>query len=142
MDPEPLYQTLRVFATAALYTFIGVVLWLLWKDINATQRLISTNIEPAGQLLELSSEQSHPLMPVTSLGRATTNVVTISDPAISLEHALITRRDGIWWLEDLHSRNGTHLNSQPIELPAVITSGDIITIGHSHFKVQIRPISS
>ena len=76
-------------------------------------------------------------MPVTSLGRA--NVISVTDPAISLEHALITRREGAWWLEDLHSRNGTHLNGHPIEIPAVITSGDIITLGHYRFKVSIRP---
>ena len=80
-------------------------------------------------------------MPITSLGRANTNVIPMADSAVSLEHALITRRNGFWWLEDLHSRNGTHLNGQPIETPVVITGGDIIAVGHSQFNVQIRPTS-
>ncbi len=136
------YQVLRVLIFLALYAFIGLVLWMLWQDIKSTRRLIALTTVPAGELVELSSEQSHPLMPVTSLGRATSNVIALPDPTVSLEHALITRREGVWWLEDLHSRNGIHLNSQRLETPAVITSGDIISIGHSRFKIHIHPTSS
>ena len=141
MIMENLYQILRTFITVALYTFIGLIFWTLWQDIKSTRRLISLSTEPAGTLLELSTEQSHPLMPVTSIGRANTNVLAMADSAVSLEHALIARREGAWWLQDLQSRNGTHLNGEPIETPAVITSGDIITIGHSKYKVHIRPTS-
>lgn len=141
MDPWISYQSLRVLATVALYGFIGLVIWMIWQDIKSNRKLISLTTEPAGELVELSTAQSHPLMPITSLGRANTNVIPMTDSAVSLEHALIARREGTWWLQDLQSRNGTHLNGEPIETPAVITSGDVITIGHSRYKVHIRPAS-
>ena len=142
MSLAGLYQAVRIPIFLALYGFLGLVLWMLWQDIKSTRRLIALTTEPAGELVELSSEQSHTLMPVTSLGRASSNVIALPDPAVSLEHALITRRDGVWWLEDLHSRNGTHLNGHQLETAAVITSGDIVSIGHSRFKIHIRPTSS
>jgi pSer/pThr/pTyr-binding forkhead associated (FHA) protein len=142
MSLTSLYQVLRVLISLALYAFIGLALWMLWQDIKSTRRLIALTTVPAGELVELSGEESHALMPVTSLGRASSNVIALPDPAISLEHALITRREGVWWLEDLHSRNGTHLNSQRLEMPTVITSGDIVSIGHSRFKILIRPPST
>jgi pSer/pThr/pTyr-binding forkhead associated (FHA) protein len=142
MSLAGLYQAVRIPIFLALYGFLGLVLWMLWQDIKSTRRLIALTTEPAGELVELSSEQSHTLMPVTSLGRASSNVIALPDPAVSLEHALITRRDGVWWLEDLHSRNGTHLNSHQLETAAVITSGDIVSIGHSRFKIHIHPTSS
>jgi pSer/pThr/pTyr-binding forkhead associated (FHA) protein len=139
MDLETLYRALRTISPILLYAFIGLILFVLWQDIKSARRLISLTTKPAGEIVELTTKQSHPLMPVTSLGRATTNVISVADSAISLEHALITRRDGAWWLEDLDSRNGTHLNGQSIEIPAVITSGDIITLGHYRFKISIGP---
>jgi len=142
INPDGLSDALHTFITIALYAFIAIVIWTLWKDIKSRRRIISLNTAQAGELVKLTNEEAFPLMPVTSLGRATTNVIAITDPAISLEHAMITRREGIWWLEDLQSRNGTLLNSQMIDAPAVITSGDIITLGHSQYKVLIRPASS
>ena len=141
MDLEISYQALRILAIVALYGFIGMVLRIIWQDIKSTRRLISLTTEPAGELVELSTEQSHPLMPITYLGRANTNVIPMAYSAVSLEHALIARREGTWWLQDLRSRNGTHLNGEPIETPAVITNGDIITIDHSQYKAHIRPAS-
>jgi hypothetical protein len=140
MNFENTFHALRVFANISLYAFIGSVLWMLWQDVKSNHRLIALATHPAGEVVELSTKRSHPLMPVTSLGRANTNVIAMPDSAVSLEHALITRREGAWWLEDLRSRNGTHLNGHVIDTAAVITSGDVIAIGHSQFQIHIRPV--
>ena len=140
--PNANSDALHAFITISVYIFIAIVVWTLRSDIKYTQRTITLNTSPAGELINLASEAIHPLMPVTSLGRASTNIIAIADPAISLEHALITRRQGTWWLEDLNSRNGTLLNSQMIVEPTVITSGDIITIGKAKYRVLILSFPS
>ena len=55
-----------------------------------------------------------PLLPVTRIGRAEHNTIVLEDAFVSAEHALLTRREGQWWLEDLNSRNGTLLNDLAI----------------------------
>nr|MBP6804905.1 FHA domain-containing protein [Chloroflexota bacterium] len=41
------------------------------------------------------------------------------------------------WLEDLGSRNGTLLNGAPLVETAVISAGDVITIGGTDLKVEL-----
>ena len=131
------YHVARFCATVALYAVLAGALWILWTDIRSAQKIVLLTSQPAGELVELASNQIYPLMPICSVGRASTNVITIDDPAVSLEHALITRRDLAWWLEDLNSRNGTYLNEHRLETAAVITSGDIISVGHTQFQINI-----
>lgn len=106
-------------------------------DIRSAQRIISLTSRPAGELVELANSQVYPLMPICSVGRASTNRITIEDPAVSLQHALITRRDLTWWLEDLNSRNGTYLNEHRLETAVVITSGDIVSVGNTRLRINI-----
>ena len=74
------------------------------------------------------------LTPFTTIGRSDNNSIVISDPYASGEHALVTWRNGQWWLEDRDSRNGTLLNDLPVETPLIISHGDVIGIG----QVQLR----
>ena len=73
----------------------------------------------------------------TTIGRATENVVVVDDAFASNEHARISRVGSQWWLEDLNSRNGTLLNEAPLESPAVVTSGDQITVGRTTFELEL-----
>ncbi len=81
---------------------------------------------------------SFPLLPVTTLGRAPTNTVVLNDSFCSQEHALLARRAGQWWLEDLRSSNGTRLNGEPVNEPVVVSSGDVIGVGRVDLKVEIE----
>ena len=76
------------------------------------------------------------LSPFTTIGRAESNTITISDPYASAEHALIAWRSSQWWLEDRDSRNGTLLNDIPVEEPLIIGHGDVIGIGQMRFKFE------
>ena len=76
-----------------------------------------------------------PLLPVTGIGRNPSNTIVIEDDYASGEHVLIALRGQQWWLEDLGSRNGTLLNGQPLVQAAVISAGDVVTIGHTSLKV-------
>jgi pSer/pThr/pTyr-binding forkhead associated (FHA) protein len=77
-----------------------------------------------------------PLTPFTTIGRSDANSITITDPYASGEHALLTWRNGQWWLEDRDSRNGTLLNEMPVETPVIIGHGDVIGIGQMQLKFE------
>ena len=58
---------------------------------------------------------SHVLKDETiTIGRMKGNSIVIEDASISLMHAKITRKDGVFFLKDLNSTNGTVVNGQPI----------------------------
>ena len=62
------------------------------------------------------------------LGRESTCDVVISDRQISRFHARLTPTNEGVILEDLGSKNGTHLNSVLISAPVVLQDGDIISV--------------
>jgi putative membrane protein len=78
-----------------------------------------------------------PLLPITTIGRASSNTIVLDNGYVSTEHVLITRRGDQWWLEDMGSRNGTLLNGVELGESAVISVGDVIGIGQTQFKVEL-----
>lgn len=49
------------------------------------------------------------------VGRSPACQLRLDDRSVSGEHAVLTWRDGSWWVRDLGSRNGTRLDGAPIE---------------------------
>ncbi len=62
------------------------------------------------------------------------------EQGVSRRHARIYTRDGICYIEDLDSTNGTYLNSERLTpyLPYVLNDGDILTLGTAQIKVKIH----
>jgi hypothetical protein len=144
MTPELLVFLLRLLSAALLLAFLGVVTWLIYQDIRLTAALLSDRQRHHGYLQLLTSSSPllepgsrYPLLPVTSIGRAANNNIVIDDHYASAEHALVSLRGRQWWLEDLGSRNGTLLNEMPLAGAAVISSGDVITIGDARLKIEL-----
>jgi pSer/pThr/pTyr-binding forkhead associated (FHA) protein len=140
-----LLLALRVLLALLLYAFLAAVIAMLWRDM----RQATTRREPARRggrlvILESPNEKSlapdtvFPLQPITSLGRSPTNTVSVADTYASAQHALLTWRDGQWWLEDQNSRNGTLLNETQIAGPTVVSSGDIIGVGRVSLKLELE----
>ena len=51
-----------------------------------------------------------------TLGRSVHNELSYPEQkALSRQHAVLTRENGGWAIEDLESRNGTVLNGEPLE---------------------------
>lgn len=81
---------------------------------------------PAGSIIDLRE--------ITSLGSARDNDVVLEDQFVSGHHLKLRWDGAVWWLEDLHSKNGTLINRQPCipdhaqALPqnAIITLGDVV----------------
>jgi pSer/pThr/pTyr-binding forkhead associated (FHA) protein len=86
---------------------------------------------------DLLPGHAFPLTVVTGLGRALSNTIVIEDAFASSEHALLALRDGRWWLEDLDSRNGTQLNGERLNAPAIVATGDEIGIGGVRLRIEL-----
>ena len=79
-----------------------------------------------------------PLQPVTSIGRSLGNTIPLSDTYASSQHALLSWKEGQWWLEDQASRNGTLLNETRVVEPTVVSTGDVIGIGRTKLKLELE----
>jgi hypothetical protein len=145
MSPELVLFLLRLLSAVFLLAFLGTIAWLIHKDISLTTSLISKRDRHIGSLRVIASELPDapendyliPLLPVTRIGRAANNTIALDDEYVSSQHALVTLQGDQWWLEDLHSRNGTVLNDLPIGDVTVVATGDVITIGRTKFRVEL-----
>jgi serine phosphatase RsbU (regulator of sigma subunit)/pSer/pThr/pTyr-binding forkhead associated (FHA) protein len=82
-----------------------------------------------GKTFPLESEEA-------VLGRNATCQVVINVPAVSREHAVVRRINGQFFIEDMHSRNGTFVNNQEISTRTLLRNGDRIKICDNLFTFQ------
>lgn len=141
---DVLLLALRLLLVIVLYTFLGAVLLMLWRDLRQT--VANREAEhPKGRLVVLHTEDetlavgtAFSLQLVTSLGRSPNNTIIIPDTFASAQHALLTWREAQWWLEDQNSRNGTQLNGERISDPTVVSTGDVIGVGRTQLKLELE----
>ncbi len=90
--------------------------------------------------LEIRSGNDSEIVPLAedniTIGRALGNGLTIDDPGVSRLHARIQRLQSGWSVSDLGSRNGTHVNGQPLSRPAVLHDCDEIQIGGTTIRFR------
>ncbi len=144
MSPEVILLILRVLSAGLLLGFLGLFAWLIYRDLQVTTAVLEQKNQVLGKLRVIANDlesptlnTAFPLHPLTSIGRAQSATIVIDDSYVSQDHALLTARGGQWWLEDLGSRNGTLLNGVLLAETAVVSSGDIITIGSVQLKVEL-----
>jgi pSer/pThr/pTyr-binding forkhead associated (FHA) protein len=145
MEREVTILLLRLGLVAVLYFFLFQLLVVLWRDLKPQTAPGASPRIAAGPALEVidaaasgrATGDSLVLQTITSLGRSEQNMVTLADPGISADHALVSYRLGQWWVEDVGSTNGTFLNDVLVEQPTVIHSGDVIRLGMVRLRVRI-----
>jgi pSer/pThr/pTyr-binding forkhead associated (FHA) protein len=64
-----------------------------------------------------------------TIGRDSTNEITINDAEVSRRHARLTFQGGKFVLEDLGSTNGTFVNGQRLAGPRVLKAGEVVSFG-------------
>jgi len=72
-----------------------------------------------------------------SIGRDPSNHLWISDPALSRQHCLLTRKGDRFFIRDLGSRNGTIVNGMTVD-ELQLQHGDQISIGTSVLKFLLE----
>ncbi len=89
---------------------------------NVAKLMVRAGLGRVGQEILLPED-------VTTLGRAASCQVVLDNDFTSRRHAQIVRRDEVYWLRDLGSKNGTLLDGQMVTHEALLTDGAEITIG-------------
>jgi phosphoserine phosphatase RsbU/P len=70
------------------------------------------------------------------LGRSSKADIVLADRFLSRLHARLFLRDGVWFLEDLGSRNTTFLNDRPLDGAAPVRPGDVIRLAESRVWIE------
>lgn len=75
-----------------------------------------------------------------TLGRREDCDICLSyDSQVSRLHAQITFEGGRFWLEDLDSRNGTHLNGETIQTKAELLPNSTFRVGRTWLRFNSLP---
>ncbi|OGO73181.1 MAG: hypothetical protein A3G84_05980 [Chloroflexi bacterium RIFCSPLOWO2_12_FULL_71_12] len=124
----------RLAFLIVLYLFLVRAFASLWRALRTEAELAS---RPALAYLVVQRSHAHgprvaerlPLRTVSTLGRDAGNDVVVNDDAASARHAIVELADGVWWIEDQRSTNGTLLNGARIGRRERIRDGDVVDIG-------------
>jgi pSer/pThr/pTyr-binding forkhead associated (FHA) protein len=84
---------------------------------------------PAQSLLLQAGDQQHTFRTGFTAGRQ--GVLVINDDFASTHHARFRTAHGLWYVEDMGSKNGTWLNGRRIHAPQLLKKGDKVKIGHT-----------
>jgi CRP-like cAMP-binding protein len=82
----------------------------------------------------------YPLLETTTIGRGSSNLIPLSDPTASRNHAKVHYDKGSWVVEDLGSTNGIIFNGERVEKIS-LEPGDSFQIGKTSFSLVERKIS-
>jgi pSer/pThr/pTyr-binding forkhead associated (FHA) protein len=100
--------------------------------------------EETGPRLVVLSDEGDPWVytlgeePVT-IGRGSSNTLVVRDDEVSKKHARISFQEGVYWVEDLGSRNGVFLNARRISQRERIGEGNIIKLGMTMLRFETLP---
>ena len=154
--PEPLLALLKLLALALLYLFFFRVLRAVWAEVNPKLAATAPAEAPARPrggppeqrrrraghaqrlvMVEPKERRGHSwdLADEVTLGRAAGCQVTLDDSYVSQLHARVFRRDGVTYVEDLGSTNGTFVNSRPVSAPTPLRKGDKVKVGSTVMEV-------
>lgn len=79
---------------------------------------------------------------VTVLGRQDDCTIYLESAAVSRRHAQIVCDAGRFFLEDLHSSNGTFVNSKRVRERTVLVPGDVVQLGPYQFSFRLAPTAT
>ncbi|EGY79628.1 FHA domain/GGDEF domain protein [Peptoniphilus indolicus ATCC 29427] len=79
--------------------------------------------------LDFKMDEFYVLKGITVIGRSSKCDIAIKDKFVSKEHIEIREEDGVYFLEDLNSANGTFLNGEEVHDIIELRNGDKIGVG-------------
>lgn len=127
---------------AIIYVIIFFILKIMYKDIKEPGKRKKARRKKYG--LEVVEIRGNDVLKVGSvipmgdwitIGRRSDNTLVLSDEYVSGHHAKIFLKNNSCIIEDLNSTNGTFVNDEAIEGKTYLSSGDMVKIGNSLFKI-------
>jgi pSer/pThr/pTyr-binding forkhead associated (FHA) protein len=74
------------------------------------------------------------------VGRSSEAQLILADPEVSRRHASFQSRNGIVYIDDLDSRNGTFLNGKRVTEAIEVREGDTVDVGTTRMMVRtVKP---
>lgn len=70
------------------------------------------------------------------IGRANDSTLVLTDDYASTRHARISETNGVWYLEDLGSTNGTYVGQSKVDGPVPLEAGVAIRIGKTAMELR------
>jgi adenylate cyclase len=67
------------------------------------------------------------------VGRGPSVRLRLEDAGVSREHASLRRREGVWWVQDMGSANGTFVNGMPATVSTRLRNGDEVSFGPARY---------
>lgn len=137
-----------IFASLFKYAFVIIVMYFIYLIV----RMIYLDIEQVEYGKELGSylhlitpkkrlpfevQSEYVLHDVSTIGRDSSNTISIKYPYLSGRHATIFRKEDVYYLEDEASANGTLLNGQAIKGIVPLKNKDIISFVDLEFLVML-----
>ena len=142
MSIEVTVFLLRLLSSLILAGFLLALFYLIWRSLNQMTDTLEAEQGHYARLATIGDQngenrldKSFALLPITTLGRSSSNAIVVDDEYASALHATIVLEDGQWWIEDRESRNGTQLNDQRIQQPVALADGDEISIGRCRYRL-------
>jgi hypothetical protein len=74
--------------------------------------------------------------PPLRVGRSAGVEVSLRDPEVSRQHACFKSRNGVVFVDDLQSRNGTFLNGKRVTEAIEVREGDAVDVGTTRMLVR------
>jgi Na+-transporting methylmalonyl-CoA/oxaloacetate decarboxylase gamma subunit len=96
---------------------------------GALSQLIVTEGSLAGTRVALTGK---PIL----IGRANDSTLVLTDDYASTRHARISETNGVWYLEDLGSTNGTYVGHSKVSGPVPLEAGVVIRIGKTAMELR------
>ena len=143
-----LILALRIVLVALLYLFLASVMRMAARGMRQgtperavaegppAPRLRLVVLEPGASAL--ARGQALELADGAILGRADHADIVLADPAVSSQHARVSRVGRAWVISDLGSTNGTQLNDSRVDGDMPLAHGDVLTLGNLRFRVATR----
>ena len=148
---DSLLTFLKFCLVAILYLFLARVVWIVARELRGTPAPAPPAPAPAPTtrarrnkpwrlvLIEPAAEAgaAYPVEGEITLGRGGGCTVPLAfDTYVSQVHARAFDRDGVLWVEDLGSRNGTFVNEEPVHEPTRVAKGARVRVGETVLEVD------
>jgi len=143
-----LILALRLLLVALLYLFLATVMRMAMGGLRPTRPRLAEPAAVAAPVLrlvviepgtaDLAPGQAVELTRAVTLGRAERADIVLADPAVSSEHARVSRVGRAWVISDLGSTNGTRVNERRVDGDVPLAHGDVLALGNVRFRVGTR----
>ena len=145
--PPIVLTTLKFLFLALLYLFIARAVRVIYLDLvgprvprtkgqsapkkrrGTPHSIVVRDVDQAAQTIMLETNE-------VTFGTSETCTVRLKDTYVSRMHARIYSKDGLWFVEDLGSTNGTSLNRVKVTAPSPVAVGDEIRFGKTIVEVR------